>query len=210
MAKVNWDRVRLEYETCLFTQADLGRRHNCTRQAIAHKIKKEGWEKDPSKEVQALIRAKLIELDSRYMKEFDEIEGKVAPHTQQQVATMSDEELERDRQLNIELAAETRVQVIRSHRASVRKLLAIEEMLIKELVENPQYTWIGQFQGRVITKTMGLTADTKLRAYSDLCRAMAQRQFLERQAHGIQDKEDVKPPLMLLHDPENPEGISER
>lgn len=58
MAKVDWERIRAEYETGA-TQSELSRQHGVSRKAIQNHIKKEDWQQDVTGAVDRLVEAKV-------------------------------------------------------------------------------------------------------------------------------------------------------
>lgn len=59
MAKVDWERIRAEYETGA-TQSELSRQHGVSRKAIQNHIQKEGWQQDVTGAVDRLVEAKVV------------------------------------------------------------------------------------------------------------------------------------------------------
>ena len=91
----------------------------------------------------------------------------------------------------IEAAADRALEVIKRHRTSIARLAEAETKLLEELYNNPQKIWVGQYQGKIITKKVGIASTEVATALHALAGVQEKRIRMERQAFGIPD--DAKP-----------------
>jgi hypothetical protein len=158
--QIDWEAIRQEYEADQLSNVEIGKRHDVTEGAIRKKAKKSGWKKSLSKRVREKVREKLVR-DVRN-------------------DNATDDQIE-------EAAAERGAGVIRSHRKDIAKLREVEQKLLAELDDDPKKTWVGQYQGEVITKDLSITVTERASAHQALAAAAHKRILLERQAFNLDD-----------------------
>ena len=169
-----WEKVRLEYETSQFSDAELGRRHKVTRQAINKKAKKQGWSRDLATKVRELAKSKLVKEDAKVTGEVDKVDTKGCVDTDTE----------------IELAAETRVKVVREHRRDISRLRDVEAKLLSELEDNPKKLYIAQYQGGIVKEEVNIAVTDRCAALSNLANVQNKRIALERTAFNLNDERD--------------------
>jgi len=202
--RFDWPAIKREYSTAQFTDAELCRRHGCSRQSLYKKIKEGEWARDNSSEVRRVAQAKLIKEDARSARE---LVGMLTPpadklttdNIRETECQPPDDELE---QRDIELAAETRVAVLRSHRKDLSKLRLIEETLAARLLTG-KITKVFSYKGEIISQDFDICDTDLCMAYNQLTGASHKRQMLERLAFNLDDKrsEDDALPTVIIHDP---------
>lgn len=183
---LDWEEIQRLYRTGQLTVAEISRRHGCAKSTIVRMAKREGWERDLSKNVRTATRSQLIE--SRVRKEVKAAQqGK-------------GEELvgeERDA-IAIKVAAASNVQILEKHirtigqgRGLVDKLMVELQMstdnrdLIKELIDSETEEDRNDRRKEIILKACGI----KQRAATlrDLASAASTLIAVERQALNLDD-----------------------
>ena len=167
--RYDWQKIRSEYETGTFSDAELCRRHGCSRAVLQRHRDREGWKRDLAADVKRTVSRRLIEEDAGGGA------GAGAPRD-----AKSDQEA-------VEWAAETRLNVIRLHRRDIKQLRELETKLIEELSGNPTKLYLAQYQGEIIEKTVALTAAERAMAANNLANVQHKRIQLERQAFNLSD-----------------------
>ncbi|RLB91964.1 MAG: hypothetical protein DRH10_00610 [Deltaproteobacteria bacterium] len=182
----DWQAIEAEYRTNQFSDAELARRHGCSRGAIQKRVKKFGWTRDLSRAVAQASKAKLIAEDAKL------VAGEVAGSNVR----------ERNRE-TIEQAAERRVAVVRLHRNDIQILRELEAKLLKELLGEPTKLYITQYKGKIVSKELSLTAAERSQAANNLANVQHKRIQLERQSFNLNDKgdDDDGLPTVETHDP---------
>ncbi|WP_136810003.1 hypothetical protein [Desulfosediminicola flagellatus] len=163
----DWELIEREYRTNMYSDAELARRHGCSRTAIQKHAKTGKWARDLSSAVRQAANAKLVQVDA-------------------QVAgcyTMLDSEA-------IDRASSTRVEVIKSHRKDINRLRDLESRMVSDLGDCPQKTYITQFQGQIIKQDVMIAITERATALNNLVNVMHRRIQLERQAFNIKDADD--------------------
>jgi len=179
--KYDWATIESEYRTGTYSDAELARRHGCSRAAIQKWVKKEGWTRDLSVAVSKSFRAKLIQADAEAA---GRVAGGVAERVAEKVASGSLDTTATDEE-SIDRAAETRFQVVASHRRDIAELRKLEIELISELRNNPTKLYITQYQGKIIQAELGLTVAERAQAANNLANVQHKRIALERQAFNL-------------------------
>ena len=181
-AKYPWDTIYKEYRTATYSDAELARRHGCSRKAIQKRVAKEGWTRDISKAVGEIVRAKLIKEDAK-------VAGTVAGRN-------AGDETEQ-----VELAAETRTNVVKLHRKDVAKSQSLVQLFQGQLYEAA--TKRDEIEETIVdeTKSEEGKAEQKRRnmmlkavslpAHAGVLRDLSVAQknliYLERQAYNLDD-----------------------
>jgi len=186
-SKFDWPTIRREYSTAQFSDSELARRHECSRGAIQLRVKKEGWQRDNSEEVRNVANAKLIALDAGLSKKKA---GKKA-------------ECYKKEQSEIELAAETRVAVLRDHRKDIKRMRELEATFLTELLDNPTKEYMCNFKGDIYSQDTNIPVTEKSQALNSLANVQHKRITLERIAFNLNDgaDKDDSLPMVVLHDP---------
>lgn len=164
--RYDWETIHKEYRSGTFSDAELARRHGCSRTAIQKKAKQGGWIKDLTEAVRVTTNAKLVAHDAKVAAEVAGENAKSA----------------------IDSASDLRLSVIQLHRQDIRCLRELETKLIAEIDNNPTKLYITQYQGQIIEKEVGLTAAERALAANNLANVQHKRIQLERQAFSIDDK----------------------
>ncbi len=162
--QIDWDAIEKEYIAGSLSHAEIARRHGLTPAAITMRAKRQGWSKDLSAQVRKLVKRKLVN----------------------DVVNSNNEEVT-DREIT-EAAAQRGAEIIRSHRKDIRALRDAEVKLIAEIDNNPTKIWVGQYQGEVITKEIGIHAAERAAALQALGSVTHKRIALERQAYNLGDE----------------------
>lgn len=161
---LDWEVIEREYRAGQLSIRELARQHGCTDGAIRKRAKAEGWQRNLASEVRKRVREKLVRTHVRTCRDADIIEE----------------------------VAERGAQAVTLMRADIARLRELEQTLIAELVDKnkpPQKTWVGQFQGAVVTQTMELTVSERSAAAANLAQVVHKRIALERQALNLDDDE---------------------
>lgn len=168
---IDWEAIQSEYRAGLLSVRQIGRLHGVSHTLINRRVKKHPnqWKRDLSKRVRVAIARKIV----------------TTAVSDDDVSTLGTEDE------IVEAAAERSIQVIREHKKSIMALAQLEAKLMTELNDTPKKEWIGQYQGKILTKTVDITATEKLTALHALASAQEKRIRLERQAFGI--AEESKP-----------------
>ena len=173
--KYDWETIEAEYRSGQFSDAELSRRHGCSRTAIQKKVKSLGWKKDLTKAVRQSANAKLIAEDARVASEVAGCNAKSAT----------------------DAAAERRVNVVLTHRKDINRLRDLEEKFLSELIDNPTKLYITQYQGQIVEKEVGIAVTDKCAALNNLANVQHKRIQLERQAFNIEDEKEVGDQVVL-------------
>lgn len=193
--KYDWDAIWREYTTGQFSDSELARRHGCSRAAIQKRVKKEKWERDNSQQVRTLANAKMVHEDAVAAHE-------VAPEVAGCNVRRQTSDPDKERS-EIELAAETRVTVLRDHRKDIKRLREIEAQLLDELEDNPQKTFATAYKGCIDSLDINIPVTEKSQALNNLANVQHKRINLERVAFNLNDHgdEDDGLPTVIVHDP---------
>jgi hypothetical protein len=172
--RFDWELIYAEYRSDVFTDAELARRHGCSRTSIQKRVIRDGWVRDLSASVRRATIARMVKEDA------GRVAGEGAGATGTPATPVADSEI-------VERAAAFRQGVIQGHRRDVRLLRELEVKLLAELDDNPKKLYLAQFQGRVVQKTVGLTAAEKAAAANNLANVQHKRIQLERQSYSLDD-----------------------
>jgi hypothetical protein len=167
---IDWPAIEREYRTGIYSNAELARTYGVDRTAISKRASRHGWKRDLSARVRERTRQKIVTDD------VTDVTGGNAKDEEE----FTEEEI-------VEAAARTRVYLLRDHRKDISALRKAETELIKEIDGKPKKTWVGQFQGKVITKSFGIAATERASALQALAGVQHKRIALERQAFGIDE-----------------------
>ena len=158
---IDWESIEREYRAGQLSNSELARVHSITPAAISLRSKRKGWKKDLAKRVVRAVKEKLVTIDVTE-------------------ANASDNEI-------VTNASDRGVAVVMSHRQDIAKLRALEEQLIKEVFSSPKKTWVGQYQGEIVTHDFDITATERSSAAQSLSTVQHKRIQLERQAYNLDD-----------------------
>lgn len=185
-----WQKVRLEYETSQFSDAELGRRHKVSAPAIRKKAKKENWKRDLAKKVRQLANEKLVHEDAKVSI------GSRKVSTGESRETFNEEQ-------EVELAAQTRVAVLREHRVVIGKGMKLCNQLADDLFQAMSATpdIEEQVDKETADDSNSKRRDSMLKAISipthagsldKLANAITKIISLERTAFNLNDEKDDK------------------
>jgi len=160
---INWDAIDREVKVNQLSLKEIARQHDISDTAIRKRMKAKGIKRDLAKKVHEKVREKLVR---------DEVRDPNA----------SDEEI-------AEAAANQGVKLVKLHRKDIAKMQALEQKLLAELKGSPQKTWVGQFQGKVITKNLNIAVTERASALQALAQVQHKRIALERQAYNLGESE---------------------
>lgn len=178
----DWERIEAQYRAGTMSTREIAAQHGITEGAIRKRARRDGWERDITRKVEARVRRDLVRTDGTQ---------KIDPRTEAE---------------EIKIAAATRVEIVRGHRTYARKALAIVDTLAEQLeaaVGNRDV-----FQGAIeeLKRTDAIDAQrmnalmrivslpTHIVAAKDLGMAMRNFVNLERQAFGMAETDDPAPP----------------
>lgn len=190
----DWDQIEREWRTNQFSDAELARRHGCSRGAIQKRRDKHCWVRDLSDDVRVLANARLVKEDAYYGLGQQQVAGEV---TGCHLGAKDHDRRE------VELAAETRVEVVRQHRRTIKMLQQLEDELIEKLTGSPIRKATASYMGEISTADVELSPAELAVAYNQLVSAATRRMDAERKAFNLDDKgrPDDALPLVLVHDP---------
>jgi predicted DNA-binding protein YlxM (UPF0122 family) len=160
---VDWEAIEQEFRAGQLSVADIARKHDISHQAIFQRAKRKGWKRDLTAAVKNRTQQKLV--------------ADVADRN------ATDDEI-------AEAAADRAANIVRSHRADIAALRELEANLIKELDSNPTKLYISTYRGKIIEKTVSLTASERAQAANNLANVQHKRIQLERQAFSIGSDSD--------------------
>lgn len=172
-SKYDWKLIEREYRTNMYSDAELSRRHGCSRTAIQKKAKKLKWTRDLSSAVRQATNAKLVQEDAK-------VAGKVAGCN-----AVPDSE-------TIDRASDTAVEVVKCQRRDINNLRDLEAKLIEELGGEPNKLYITQHKGLIVEKVVAIPVTERAAALNNLANVQHKRIQLERQAFGIKDDDTGK------------------
>ena len=108
---VDWEAVERDFRTAKFTLRELGEKHQVTHTTIGRRAEREGWSKDLQQAIRQATNAKLI-----------------AETVQQKCTTAHQDATE-----TVIAAAEINAHVILKHRAGLRRLGDVKDVLIDQI-----------------------------------------------------------------------------
>jgi len=182
---VDWSYIIPLIRAGLLSNSEISRQYNSAYQkniefkktvseaAIRKFIKTSGVKRDLAERVRKEVREKLVREPVRK----DRKKGK--------------KKLPSDNAI-VEKAAERGAATVRRHRKDVEKLRKLILNLVKKVYDRPRKTWVGQFQGAIITKSLKITATERSAAAHQLAGAYAKLVPLERQIEGLDDPDAKK------------------
>jgi len=111
MAKkqIDWEAIEREYRAGQLSIREIARQHEISDPAILRRAKKEGWERDLSEKVRQKVNAKLVSTD---------VSAKVSSANTRET---------------IDNAANRGVEIVRSHRQYLGRLLRVTDKCLKDL-----------------------------------------------------------------------------
>ncbi len=115
--RYDWQAIRREYRTGQLSDTELCRRYGCSRNTLYKRIRKEKWTRDLSDDVRKEAKAKMVKADAEVAKG---LQGEVTP------------EAYKGDQSEVELAAETRVLVLRQHRKHISDLVERQKIIAEK------------------------------------------------------------------------------
>jgi hypothetical protein len=189
---VDWDSIeplfKLEMNNCdICRQYEADHVHSqvwkltVAESAIRKKAKENGWKKNLAPQVKQQIKEHLVR---------DEVRDN-DDDSHQPKEGLSDNEI-------VDRAAKSGSSVILRHRKEIVALLELEDELLDELKDKPMKSYVGNYQGDIITKEFSLTVTEKSTALKNLAAVRAQRITLERQAHNLDDEVDTDKKRILV------------
>jgi len=171
----DWDRIEIEYRANKLSIREIARIHEVGEATIRKRAKKNGWQRDLAKKVQARTEEKLV---------------RNAAHE----LSVKDEEV-------VEEIAGRNATVVETHRIDIRAGRDITSMLMTELHDNTKH--IESLEGliaqasedeewsdkRRATVNRAVSLPQRAAVMRDLATSMKTLQGLERTAFGIDGKE---------------------
>jgi hypothetical protein len=159
--KYDWEKIEREYRTGQLSNVEIAKQYGISESYIRKRATQYGWKKDLAAKVRKAVKERLVR---------DEVREPNA----------TDKEIE-------DAAVERGVELLKSHRKDIEALRKAEVKLIAEINGTPKKTWVGQYQGKIITKTFKITATERAAALQNLASVQHKRIALERQAYGINE-----------------------
>jgi len=156
---IDWEAIEREYRAGQLSIREIARQHHITDGAIRKRAKRDGWKRNLAKKVREAVRERMVRREVR-------------------TQDASDEEI-------INHVAERAADVLVLHREDIASLRELETALIEELKDNPTKLYLAQYKGKIIKKTVGLTASERAMAANNLANVQHKRIQLERQAYSI-------------------------
>lgn len=180
---IDWDLVEREYRTNTYSDAELSRRHGCSRTAIQKRAEKGNWKRDLRTAVSQATAAKLLQEDAKVAAKVAEVAGCNAGGEEgcNQLGSQLDDSA------TVDMASDTRAEVVKTHRKDINRLRAIEAKILEELGGNPTKLYITQYQGGIVEKEVGIPVTDRAAALNNLANVQHKRIQLERQAFNIDD-----------------------
>jgi hypothetical protein len=157
--KYDWESIEKDFRAGILSIRELSRKHDCPEASIRYKAKKHEWKRDLTDKVRKLAQEKLLRANLRK-------------------SNINEEEV-------INEKSDDLVQIQLLQRNDIANLRELEKSLIDEIKGKPTRLWVGQYQGKVITKQVGLTAAERAMAANNLANVQHKRIQLERQAYSI-------------------------
>jgi hypothetical protein len=159
--KCDWETIEQEYRAGQLSIREIARQHGATESNIRRRAKAHGWERDLTEKVRKSVRSKVMRSEVR-------------------TPNASDKEI-------IEANAERGAQALLIMRKDIAALREVEQNLLDELNGEPTKLWIGQYQGQIVEKEVGLTVAERAAAAANLAQVQHKRIALERQALNLDE-----------------------
>jgi predicted DNA-binding protein YlxM (UPF0122 family) len=163
--QIDWEGIEQEYKADQLSLREIGRKYDVSYEAVRQKAKKKGWKKNLASRVQKRVVEKLVDIDDL------------------DIDNVTDDNI-------VEAAAERGAKIVRLHRQDIQNLKNEEQTILKQLGDNPTKLWIGQYQGKVITKSVAIPVTERAQALNNLANVQHKRIQLERQAWNLNDSSD--------------------
>lgn len=157
----DWEAIEKDVRAGVLSIREVSRRFKCPESSIRAKMKEFGWERSLVDRVRERAQEKVLRNGLRK-------------------SNATDEEI-------IEEKSEEVARVLLSHRRDIVKMKQAEQNILAELEDNPTKLWIGQYQGKIIQKEIGIAVTERAAALNNLANVQHKRIALERQAFGIND-----------------------
>lgn len=186
---IDWEAIERDYRAGVLSLRELGDRHGISHVAIVRKAKREGWERDLTRKVQDRVRTALVTMD-----------GNSGSRGNHRAGTDRLKEAE-----IVDGAAHTVIDVVRSHRATIRSAQAVTVLLLRQLTDAAEYretlrdmieeeTSGDKNPNRRVAMLKAVSIPAHAGTVRDLAQAMSKLVVLERQAFNIDQTPDPDPP----------------
>lgn len=196
--KYDWEPIEKAYRTGKYSNRQLSQIHGPSEAMIRKKAKDNGWKKDLSKPVNALIKDKLTAKPAQEKVEEKAKEQQVEPET---LPRPTDEEI-------IEAAANTAASIVFQHRAYAQKGRVITGLLLEKLEEQMKSgkMTISQFGKET---EIDIPLDYMGKTLSAATQSLERLVKIERQAFRLDDDDQDDNPDKDLSDSELEKQIAD-
>jgi len=140
--KIDWEAIRRELFANQLSIREIARHHNISDTAIRKKAKREGWTRKLAGKVHEAVREKMVRSEVR-------------------TPSASDDEV-------VDGASDRVIEVLQLQRKDIANLRELESQLIEELKNNPTKLYLTQYKGKIVQKTVALTASERAMAATTL------------------------------------------
>ena len=161
--KIDWEKIECDYRAGQLSASEIARQHKITPHAIYNRARRNGWQRDLTKQVRERVRAKLVTED---------VTGRKADEI-------------------IETASDVGATVIKTHRKDIAKLQKMEQRILLELGDPdnpPQKVHVTSYQGDVTLTPLHLTVSERAQALQALANVQHKRVQLQRQAFNLDEE----------------------
>ena len=170
--QIDWEKGEKLYRLGQLSAAEIGKQIDCSTSTVIRHMEKLGVKRDQADEVRRRTQERIATQRNAQCNVAEVTEG------------------------DIEEAVNSNIALVMSHRKDLQRLGDIENKLLDELDNNPTKLYMANFQGTIISETVGLTVSEKASTLLALSNVQAKRIEKQRQAFSIDDgKEESKDPL---------------
>lgn len=179
--EIDWSAIEAEYRAGQISIRLMASIHGVPESTIRYRASTQGWERDLTVTVQKEVRNRLLRANLRSTEHF------------QSATSISDEDI-------VNEAAERAEALITSHRRDIRFLRDRERQLLEILGPDALKTWVGQYQGRLITADVNIPVTELASALNALASVMSRRIQLEREAFNLDEHERQSERMLIVMD----------
>ena len=185
---VDWTVIEAEYRTGQLSIRMIASAYDIPESTIRYRANTLGWKRDLTEAVKHEVRSRLLRANLRTSGQLSN--NKNLPEN---VNQKPDEEI-------INEAASRAMALLESHRSDIKHLRDKEQALLEALRPDATKTWVGQYQGTVITKDFSIPVTDKATAVNALASTMAKRIQLEREAFNLDETDRNADKLFIVLD----------
>ena len=166
---IDWDKGDKLILLGQYSAAEIAKRLGCARSTVTRRMDKIGHIPDVSK----IVTKRTAEaIAMQHATQHDATSIGDSAH-----GALSEDE--------INVAVQTNLALVMSHRKDIQRLANVEQKILSELEGDPTKLYLAQYKGELVEKTVSLTTTEKAAALQSLANVQAKRIEKQRQAFGI-------------------------